>query len=257
MVSKVVILAGGLGSRLSEETETKPKPMVEIGGRPIIWHIMKIYSAFNLNHFIICLGYKGYIIKEYFANYHLHMTDATFNIADSTMEVHNSRAEPWKVTLIDTGVETQTGGRIKRVRDHIGDETFCMTYGDGLADVNVRELIAHHKDYGRLATVTAVRPPGRFGALNLIEGRVHKFQEKPLGDSGWINGGFFVLSPDVFDYIDGDETVWESDPLERLAKEGQLGAFPHDGFWHPMDTLRDKKHLQKLWEDGNAPWKVW
>ena len=257
MVSKVVILAVGLGTRLSEETETKPKPMVEIGGRPIIWHIMKIYSAFTLNHFMICLGYKGHLIKAYFANYHLHMTDATFNIADSTMELHNSRVEPWKVILIDTGTATQTGGRIKRVRDHIGDETFCMTYGDGLADVNVRELIAHHKDYGRLATVTAVRPPGRFGALNLIEGRVHNFQEKPLGDGGWINGGFFVLSPDVFDYIDGDETVWESDPLERLAKEGQLGAFPHDGFWHPMDTLRDKRHLEKLWEDGNAPWKVW
>lgn len=256
-MSKVVILAGGLGSRLSEETETKPKPMVEIGGRPIIWHIMKIYSAFGLNNFIICLGYKGYFIKEYFANYHLHMADATFNIADSTMEVHNSRAEPWKVTLIDTGTETMTGGRIKRVRDYVGDEDFCMTYGDGLADVNVSELIAHHKASGRLATVTAVRPPGRFGALSLVDGRVHKFQEKPLGDGDWINGGFFVLSPDVFDYIGGDETVWENDPLERLAKEGQLGAFPHDGFWQPMDTLRDKKHLEELWEGGNAPWKVW
>lgn len=257
MVSKVVVLAGGLGSRLSEETETKPKPMVEIGERPIIWHIMKIYSAFGLNHFIICLGYKGYVIKEYFANYHLHMADTTFNIADSTMEVHNNRAEPWKVTLIDTGTETMTGGRVKRVRDYIGDETFCMTYGDGLADVNVSELIAHHKASGRLATVTAVRPPGRFGALSLIEGRVHKFQEKPLGDGDWINGGFFVLSPDVFDYIGGDETVWERDPLERLARERQLGAFPHEGFWQPMDTLRDKKHLEELWWNGNAPWKVW
>jgi glucose-1-phosphate cytidylyltransferase len=254
---KAVILAGGLGTRLTEETETRPKPMIEVGGKPIIWHIMKIYSAHGMNEFVVCLGYKGYMLKEYFANYYLHETDVTFDIGQNTMEVHHRRAEPWRVTLVDTGTETMTGGRLRRVAEYVGRETFCMTYGDGVSDVNIRQLLDFHTASGLLATLTAVRPPGRFGALDLGETKVDGFQEKPVGDGGWINGGFFVLSPAVFDYIAGDGTVWEQEPLERLAREGQLAAYRHEGFWQPMDTLRDKRHLEELWRTGRAPWKTW
>ena len=255
---KAVLLAGGLGTRISEETNNKPKPMVEIGGKPILWHIMKGYSAHGINDFIICLGYKGYVIKEYFQNYFLHTSDVTFDVRNNRMEVHNIEAEPWRVTLIETGLNTMIGGRIKRILPHIGtDEAFCLTYGDGVGDVDVTAAIELHRKEGRLATVTAVQPPGRFGALKLDGSSVTGFQEKPVGDGGWINGGFFVLSPKVGDYIDGDKSVWEREPMERLASEGQLTAYFHHGFWQPMDTLRDKIHLEDLWESGKAPWKLW
>lgn len=242
---------------MSEETETKPKPLVEVGGRPILWHIMKIYSHFGVNEFIICLGYKGYRIKEYFFHYALHLSDVTINTGDNSMQVHQSNAEPWRVTLVDTGEGTMTGGRIKRVRDYIGSEDFCLTYGDGVADVDIAATIAFHKAHGRLATVTATRPLARFGALVLDEGFVRRFEEKPATEGGLINGGFFVLSPKVIDYIDNGATVWERDPMERLAAEGQMKAFIHHGFWQPMDTLRDRNHLEELWASGRAPWRVW
>jgi glucose-1-phosphate cytidylyltransferase len=254
---KAVILAGGLGTRLSEETNLKPKPMVEIGGKPILWHIMRSYSAHGINEFVICCGYKGYLIKEYFANYFLHMSDVTFDMQNNKMEVHTRHAEPWKVTLVDTGDDTLTGGRLKRVASYVqDDEAFCFTYGDGVGDVDIGRLIAFHREHGKLATLTATQPPGRFGALNLDQQRVNSFQEKPQGDGAWINGGFFVLSPQVIDYIAGDATVWEKEPMERLAQEGQLNAFFHHGFWQPMDTLRDKIHLEQLWQSGAAPWKT-
>jgi len=253
---KVVILAGGVGSRLSEETTTRPKPMVEIGGRPILWHIMKYYSHFGLNDFVICLGYRGYMIKEYFANYMLHLSDVTIDVRENAIHVHRTFAEPWKVTLIDTGDNTMTGGRLRRIRDHV-DGDFCMTYGDGLGDVDIDALIKFHRAAGRDATVTAVYPPARFGALVIKDRRVLDFQEKPLGDGGFINGGFFVLSPRVIDLIAGDETIWEQEPMRALAASGQLSAFEHLGFWRPMDTLRDKMHLDQLWQSGQAPWKVW
>ena len=255
---KAVILAGGLGTRISEETSTRPKPMVEIGGKPILWHIMKTYSHHGINDFVICCGYKGYVIKEYFANYFLHMSDVTFDMTNNSMQVHQRNAEPWKVTLVDTGDETLTGGRVKRIADYVKDEeAFCLTYGDGVGDVNITELIAFHKAQKVKATLTAVFPPGRFGALDLQNDKVQNFREKPKGDGALINGGFFVLSPDVIDYIDGDETIWEREPMERLAKEGEMAAFSHNGFWQPMDTLRDKVHLEELWDSGKAPWKVW
>lgn len=255
---KAVILAGGLGSRLAEETTVKPKPMVEIGGRPILWHIMKTYSHHGINDFIVCLGYKGYLIKEYFANYYLHQADVTFDMRDNSMQVHQHAAEPWKVTLVDTGEKTQTGGRLKRVAEYLEHgEEFCFTYGDGLADVDVGQLVAFHREQGTLATVTAVQPPGRFGALDMEGNRILSFQEKPQGDGAWVNGGYFVLSPKVLDYISGDDCSWEADPLQRLAHEGQLSAWRHDGFWQPMDTLRDKMLLESLWESGQAPWKSW
>lgn len=254
---KAVILAGGLGTRISEETTVKPKPMVEIGGKPILWHIMKIYSYHGINDFVICCGYKGYVIKEYFANYFLHMSDITFDMLHNKMEVHQNNAEPWRVTLVDTGEQTMTGGRLARVRDYVGDEDFCFTYGDGVSDVNISELVECHKKSGLKATLTAVQPPGRFGALNLDGSKITSFQEKPVGDGGWINGGFFVCSPKVFDYVDGDDTVWERQPLESLAAEGSLSAYFHKGFWQPMDTLRDKIHLEDLWATDKAPWKVW
>lgn len=254
---KAVILAGGLGTRISEESHLKPKPMIELGGKPILWHILKIYSHHGINDFVICLGYRGYMIKEYFANYFLHMSDVTFDMANNRMEVHQNHSEPWRVTLVDTGDRTMTGGRLKRVRPYLGDDDFCFTYGDGVSDVNVAELIAFHQDKGTLATLTATQPPGRFGALNLDEHKIISFQEKPQGDGGWINGGFFVLSPKVIDYIASDETVWEREPMEELAGAGQLSAFLHRGFWQPMDTLRDKNLLEDLWESDRAPWKVW
>jgi glucose-1-phosphate cytidylyltransferase len=255
---KVVILAGGLGTRLSEETGLRPKPMVTIGGKPILWHIMKGYSAHGYHDFVICLGYLGYQIKEYFANYFLHMSDVTFDLANNRMEIHRQFAEPWKVTLVDTGAETMTGGRIKRIRDYIGDETFLMTYGDGLADVDLTALVTWHRASGNLATVTAVQPAGRFGALSLsAAGAVTAFQEKPAGDGGWVNGGFFVLEPAVFDYIEGDATHFEREPLDTLAREARLGAYKHQGFWQSMDTLRDRTHLETLWNAGQAPWRVW
>lgn len=254
---KTVILAGGLGTRISEETHLRPKPMVEIGGKPILWHIMKIYSAYGLNDFIICLGYKGYMIKEYFANYLMHMSDVTFDIANNHMEIHEQHAEPWKVTLVDTGEGTMTGGRIKRIREYLGDEDFCCTYGDGVADINIRHLVDFHHDQGTLATLTAVQPPGRFGALNLTGDRISNFLEKPEGDGAWVNAGFFVLSPKVLDFIGGDDTVFEQAPLSDLAENGHLAAYKHDGFWRPMDTLRDNHYLQELWMNGKAPWKVW
>lgn len=254
---KAVILAGGLGTRLTEETHLKPKPMTEIGGRPILWHIMKIYAAHGLSEFVICLGYKGYLIKEYFANYFLHMSDVTFDMANNKMQVHQNNAEPWRVTLIDTGERTQTGGRLKRVKDHLGSEDFCFTYGDGVGDVDIKALIAFHKQQKTLATLTATQPPGRFGALNLDRNKITSFQEKPHGDGGWINGGFFVLSPKVIDYIEGDDTFWEREPMETLAREGKMSAYRHQGFWQPMDTLRDKNHLEELWVSGKAPWKIW
>ncbi len=258
MGMKAVILAGGLGSRLAEETTTKPKPMVEIGDRPILWHIMKIYSAHGINEFIICLGYKGYVIKEYFSNYFLHTSDVTFDLGRNAMEIHLSKSEPWRVTLIDTGEHSMTGGRLRRAIKYMDpDETFCMTYGDGVADIDLTSLIEYHRRSGRMATVTGMRPPGRFGALSLHEDLVTGFQEKPAGDGGWINGGFFVLSPKVADFIEGDDTVWEQLPMERLASKRQLGVFLHDRFWQPMDSLRDKNHLEKLWSSGAAPWKIW
>lgn len=255
---KVVILAGGYGTRLSEETMTKPKPLVEIGGKPILWHIMKIYSHFGFDDFLICLGYKGYMIKEYFANYVLHMSDVTVDMAANRIEVHNRYAEPWKVTLVDTGQHTATGGRIKRVAKYIGSNTFMLTYGDGVADLDIRELVTFHRKHGKLATVTAVKPPGRFGAIKLDDSNtVVSFAEKPAGDGAWINGGFFVLEPGVFDFIDGDGVAWEREPLEKLARLGQLVAFRHIGFWQCVDTLRDKMLLEQLWESGAAPWRVW
>lgn len=254
---KCVILAGGLGTRLSEETILKPKPMIEIGNKPILWHIMKIYSAYGINEFIICLGYKGYVIKEYFSNYSLHMSDVTFDMARNKVEIHQNSAENWKITLVDTGENTMTGGRLKRVRDYIADKTFCFTYGDGVSDVNIRDLVAFHEKQKATATVTAVTPPGRFGVLNIENSQVKKMEEKPHGDGNWINGGFFVLDSKVFELIVGDSTVWERDPLQRLAKEGRLSAFQHRGFWQPMDTLRDRNLLEDLWNSGKAPWKVW
>ena len=255
---KAVILAGGLGTRLSEETIVRPKPMVEVGGRPILWHIMKIYSTHGIHDFIVCLGYKGYMIKEYFANYFLHMSDVTFDMATNKMTVHHRSAEPWKVTLVDTGDGTMTGGRIKRVADHVReDPAFCMTYGDGVADVDVTRSIEFHCKHSKLATMTAVQPPGRYGALQLEGDAIHSFLEKPQGDGGWVNAGFFVLSPRVLDFIDGDHTIFESGPLERFAETGELRAWRHPGFWRPMDTLRDKQYLEELWESGRAPWKTW
>ena len=254
---KVVILAGGLGSRISEESHLKPKPMIEIGGKPILWHIMKIYSAFGLTDFIICLGYKGYVIKEYFANYFLHTSDVTFDLSNNAMQVHQNNAEPWRVTLVETGESTQTGGRLKRVKDYLSDEDFCFTYGDGVSDIDINALVEFHRKSGRLATLTAVQPPGRFGSLILEGARILAFEEKPKGDGGWINGGFFVLSPKVIDFVDGDDTVWERAPMEGLASGGQLGAYFHRGFWQPMDTLRDKNHLEDLWTARTAPWKKW
>ncbi|BAZ07636.1 glucose-1-phosphate cytidylyltransferase [Calothrix sp. NIES-3974] len=256
---KAVILAGGLGTRLSEETSIKPKPMVEIGGKPILWHIMKTYSAHGINDFIICCGYKGYVIKEYFANYFLHMSDVTFDMRFNQMNVHAGKAEPWKVTLVDTGETTMTGGRLKRVREHIGNETFCFTYGDGVSNVNITELVEFHKNQKTLGTMTAVQPPGRFGAIVLgaEQTKISSFREKPEGDGAWINGGYFVLEPEVIDLIPGDETVWEKEPLETLAAKEQLSAYKHDGFWQPMDTLRDRNYLEGLWSSNKAPWKVW
>jgi glucose-1-phosphate cytidylyltransferase len=254
---KAVLLAGGMGTRISEETAVRPKPMVEIGGKPVLWHIMKIYSAHGVNDFIICLGYKGYLIKEYFANYFLHMSDVTFDMAKNKMEVHQANAEPWRVTLVDTGESSMTGGRLKRVGSYVQDGDFCFTYGDGLGNVDIGKLIAFHKAQGALATVTAVQPPGRFGALDMQKHKITGFKEKPQGDGGWVNGGFFVLSPKVLGYIGHDMIPWEREPMESLAREGQLSAFRHEGFWQPMDTLRDKLHLEELWAQGKAPWKVW
>ena len=256
---KAVILAGGFGTRLSEETGVKPKPMVEIGDRPILWHIMKIYSVHGINDFVICCGYKGYMIKEYFANYYFHSSDITFDLRNNRTEVHQNGTEPWKVTLVDTGEQSMTGGRLKRVKEYIGDETFCLTYGDGVTDLNINELVDFHRKQKTLATLTAVQPPGRFGAFNLDrnQDKIPTFKEKPQGDSAWVNGGFFVLEPGVMDYIAGDTTVWEREPVEKLASDGMLSAYRHHGFWQPMDTLRDKMHLERLWASGNPPWKVW
>lgn len=253
---KAVILAGGLGTRISEESGVRPKPMVEIGGRPIVWHIMKMFSAYGILEFVICCGYKGYIIKEYFSNYFLHVSDVTVDISHNKIDVHQNGAEPWKVTLIDTGLDTMTGGRLKRVRHYLDGEDFCFTYGDGVGAIDINALVEFHRKQKTLATVTSVQPPGRFGALLLNGTKVLNFREKP-GGNGWINGGFFVLSPKVIDYIEGDHTVWEQKPLERLAAEGQLSAYKHSGFWHPMDTLRDKNYLDSLWSSGRAPWKMW
>jgi len=256
---KVVILAGGYGTRLSEETGVRPKPMVEIGGKPILWHIMKIYSAHGIDDFIICCGYKGYVIKEYFANYYLAMSDVTFDLKNNKMQVHQNGAEPWRVTLVDTGDGTMTGGRLKRVRHFLEGETFCLTYGDGVSDVNITELVEFHRAEKVLATLTAVQPPGRFGTFNLTQGqtRISGFREKPRGDGAWVNGGFFVLEPGAIDYVEGDETVWEREPLQRLAQDGALAAYKHYGFWHPMDTLRDKNVLEQMWALDSPPWKVW
>ena len=256
---KAVILAGGFGTRLAEETGVRPKPLVEIGDRPILWHIMKIYSAAGIDEFIICLGYKGYVIKEYFATYSLHMSDITFDLRNNDMKVHQNGTEPWKVTLVDTGLKTMTGGRIKRVKDYIGDATFCLTYGDGVTDLDIRKLIAFHKENKSLSTLTAVQPPGRFGAFSLAsdQNKIYTFREKPQGDGAWINGGFFVLEPGVFDYIKDDSTVWEREPMENLARDGLLSAYRHHGYWQNMDTLRDKNLLEELWQSGKAPWKIW
>lgn len=253
---KAVILAGGFGTRISEESHLKPKPMIEIGGRPILWHIMKIYSAYGINDFVICLGYRGYVIKEYFANYFLHMSDVTFDMAHNQMEVHQKHAEPWRVTLVDTGAETLTGGRLKRVRDYLGDETFFFTYGDGVADIDISKLLAFHRLHGKWATVTAIQPPGRYGALQLDDSLVTGFHEKPAGDGAWINGGFFVLEPQIFDCIEGDQTSWEVGPLNSLAQQNQLIAYRHSGYWQAMDTLRDKNQLEELWQT-TPPWKIW
>ncbi|MCB1450170.1 MAG: glucose-1-phosphate cytidylyltransferase [Nitratireductor sp.] len=255
---KCVILAGGMGSRISEESDKRPKPLIEIGGKPILWHIMKNYSLYGINDFIICCGYKGYMIKEYFANYFLHMSDVTIDITQNKIDIHKNSSEPWKVTLVDTGEQSMTGGRLLRVKDYLSEERdFCFTYGDGVSNVNITQLIDHHRKCGRLATVTAVQPAGRYGALEIINDGVKAFVEKPLGDSGWVNGGFFVLSPKCIERISDDQTVWEAAPLEGLAAEGQLTAYLHKGFWHPMDTLRDKNYLEKLWQSGKAPWKSW
>lgn len=255
---KTVILAGGRGTRISEESLLKPKPMIDIGGYPMLWHIMKLYGAFGVSEFIVCCGYKGYVIKEYFANYFLHASDVTFNLSDNTMMIHTKKAEPWRVTLVDTGENSMTGGRLKRVAPYLKDEqAFCFTYGDGVADVDLGALMRFHQSHGRLATVTAVKPPGRFGALSLQENTIVDFQEKPAGDGAWINGGFFVLSPRVIDWIEDDQTVWEREPMERLARENEFQAFFHEGFWQPMDTLRDKVLLEELWQKGQAPWKRW
>jgi glucose-1-phosphate cytidylyltransferase len=256
---KAVILAGGRGTRISEESHLRPKPMIEIGGKPILWHIMKLYSTAGISDFVVCLGYKGYVVKEYFANYCLHTSDVTFHLDQNRMEVHANQAEPWRVSLIDTGLETMTGGRIKRVAPFVKEDDFCLTYGDGVSDVNIRELVQFHRAHGRGATMTAVQPAGRFGAIELDgkEGRVARFDEKPAGDGRWINGGFFVLSPKVLDYIDGDDTVWEGGPLEALASEGELRAFKHSGFWQSMDTMRDRELLEELWSSGKPPWKTW
>jgi len=255
---KVVLLAGGLGTRISEETSSKPKPMIEVGGMPILWHIMKTYSSYGLNDFIICLGYKGYLIKEYFSNYFLHTSDVTFDFTNkNSMEIHQNMSEPWKVTLVDTGAETMTGGRLKRISKYLGDEDFCFTYGDGVGDVDIEKLVACHRSNKSLATLTAAQPPGRFGSLTMKGDKVSGFQEKPEGDGGWINAGFFVLSPKVLNYISGDNTSWEAEPLQRLARAGELNAYHHKGFWQPMDTLRDKNHLEELWATGKAPWKSW
>ena len=254
---KAVILAGGLGTRISEESHLKPKPMIEIGGKPILWHIMKMYSHHGVNDFIVCLGYKGYIIKEYFSNYFLHMSDVTFSMRDNKMEIHQNFAEPWSVTLVDTGEQTMTGGRLKRVAKYLDDETFCFTYGDGVSDIDISGLIAFHKSSGKQATVTAIQPPGRYGALHIVEGAVENFQEKPDGDGAWINGGFFVLEPSVIDHIKGDKTVWEQQPLQKLAASGQLSAYQHKEFWQAMDTLREKNLLEELWSSDMAPWKCW
>jgi len=253
---KAVILAGGLGTRISEESVSKPKPMIEIGGMPILWHIMKMYSSHGINDFVICCGYKGYVIKEYFANYFLHMSDVTIDMSTNSIEVHNKKAEPWKVTLVDTGEATQTGGRLKRIADYVEDD-FCMTYGDGVSSVDITASIAFHRQHGKLATMTAVQPPGRFGALEISGTQIDAFVEKPQGDGGWINGGFFVLNPKVLDLVEGDATLWERQPLEALAAQKHLQSFFHKGFWQPMDTLRDKNHLEELWASGNAPWKTW
>jgi len=254
---KAVILAGGLGTRISEETHLRPKPMVEIGGRPILWHLMKIYSFYGINDFIICAGYKGYFIKEYFANYFLHMSDVTLDMSTNSMEVHHRRSEPWRVTIVDTGESTMTGGRLRRVRDYVGSETFCFTYGDGLGNVDVARSIVFHKQEGRKATLTGVQPPGRYGALEIEGSAVVRFQEKPEGDGGWINGGFFVLEPSAIDLVVDDRTVWERSPLEKLAASNQLSVYKHSGFWQPMDTLRDKMLLEDLWAAGKAPWRLW
>jgi glucose-1-phosphate cytidylyltransferase len=254
---KAVILAGGLGTRISEESHLKPKPMIEIGGRPILWHIMKIYSHYGINDFVICLGYRGYVIKEYFANYFLHMSDVTFDISENRMEVHQHYAEPWRVTLVDTGQETLTGGRLKRVQEYVGNEGFCFTYGDGVADIDIGKLIQFHRSQRSLATLTAIQPPGRYGAVTIDDARVLSFAEKPEGDGAWINGGFFVLEPGAVDYIQGDQTSWESDALVRLSRDGKLSGYKHAGFWQAMDTLRDKNQLEDLWQSGKAPWKVW
>lgn len=254
---KAVILAGGLGTRISEESHLKPKPMIEIGGKPILWHIMKTYSHHGVNDFVICCGYKGYVIKEYFANYFLHMSDVTFDMSCNSMEVHHRYVEPWRVTLVNTGEDTMTGGRLKRVREHVGDEPFCFTYGDGVSDINLRELIGFHQKHGKRATVTAIQPPGRYGALNMDGDVVLSFQEKPAGDGAWINGGYFIMDPSVIDDIEGDSTSWEGAPLTSLAENGDLMVYRHSGFWQAMDTLREKNHLEDLWSSGRAPWKVW
>ena len=254
---KAVILAGGLGTRIAEESTVRPKPMVEIGGKPVLWHIMKLYSHHGIDEFVICLGYKGYLIKEYFANYCLHNSDVTFDMTTNRMQVHQRKAEAWKVTLVDTGEKTQTAGRLKRVAPYLDGDTFCFTYGDGLADVDIRSLIGFHREQGRKATVTAVQPPGRFGAIDIEGQHITRFHEKPLGDGTWVNGGFFVLNRSVLEYIDDDDTVWEHAPLERLAREGELSAYKHRGFWQPMDTLRDRNRLEELWQAGDPPWRLW
>jgi glucose-1-phosphate cytidylyltransferase len=255
---KAVILAGGLGTRISEETYLKPKPMIEIGGKPLLWHLLKVYSTHGINDFIICVGYRGYVIKEYFANYFLHMSDVTFDMSRNSMEVHSKHAEPWRVTIVDTGEPTQTGGRLRRVRPYLNEqESFCFTYGDGLADIDIKKLVEFHRSKARLATITAVQPPGRYGSLQIREGIVDSFHEKPAGDGAWINGGFFVLEPAVIDLIQDDSTIWERGPMETLARDGQLAAFRHEGFWRPMDTLRDKNQLEEMWSSNRAPWHVW
>ena len=257
IIMKAVILAGGFGTRFSEETILRPKPLIEIGGMPLLWHIMKTYSAHGINEFVICLGYKGYLIKEYFANYFLHMSDVTFDMKSNNMEVHRKSVESWKVTLVDTGLNTMTGGRLKNVQEYVDNDTFCFTYGDGLSDVNISNLIKFHKNKKTTATITAIQLPGRFGSLSIENDKVSEFKEKPAGDGNWINGGFFVLEPNVFDYIEGDSTIWEREPLENLTKKGQLSVFIHKGFWLPLDTARDKTRLEDLWQSSKAPWKVW
>ncbi|MBS3926369.1 MAG: glucose-1-phosphate cytidylyltransferase [Nitrosarchaeum sp.] len=254
---KAVILAGGFGTRISEETHLKPKPMIEIGGKPILWHVMKIYSSYGINDFIICCGYKGYMIKEYFANYFLHMSDVTFHLSDNKMEVHHKHVEPWTVTLADTGLETMTGGRLKKVKEYVEDDAFCLTYGDGVADVNISELINFHKQKNTFATITAVQPPGRWGNLEIHDNKISQFKEKPTGDGNWINGGFFIFEPAIFEFLQNDFTILEQEPLQQLTKKNQLSAFKHTGFWQPLDTLRDKNMLEELWRQNKAPWKIW